>query len=162
MENRHQVTDSFFISFSRTSIQHLREMTYRAVRDNLSTSCSKPVILKISSLENRHRQWLRIIPGTWQHFGKKDSKDGYFWYWKSRQKTVQVHHSSSHLHPTLAPLSGPDPDPHMWSDVAAWPDPVPVLTEMPNAPGGAVCSFPDLWRGVVGHILAVQALPWKM
>lgn len=102
-------------------------MIYRAVWDNLSTSCSKLPILKISSLKDKHRQWLRIIPGTWHHFWQKDSKDAYFWYWKSRQKTVQVHHSSQlSSPPTGSSQRAWSWPPHVdWCPSLAWPHPCP-------------------------------------
>lgn len=140
MENGHKVTDQFFISFYRTGIQYLREMTYKSVWGNLSVSCSKPVILKISSLKDRCRQWLRIVPGTWQYFWQKDSQDAYFWYWKRRQKTVQVHDSSQPASSHQAPHQAWSWPPHMgWRPSLALTHPCPQ--------GGARC--PGLWLSLL-------------
>lgn len=105
------------------------------------------MILKISSLKDRCRQWLRVVPGTRQYFWQKDSKEAYFWYWKSRQRTVQVSDSSQ-------PASPDAGSPHRaWS----WPPrvdrcpslaltrPCPQRCPMPRA--GAV---PGLSRSLAG------------
>jgi len=86
--------------------------TYKSVQDNLSESCSKPAILKMSSSEDRCRLWLSIVPkpGNTSH---KNILRIYIFDTEREAKMLQVH---SHLQLAL-PDAFMEPDHNLRAEI---------------------------------------------